>query len=89
MAHSIGMAVGFGFKELISSIINGILKPLIVYIITVSHLQEYYDFSSLIEEQKKSLSITGLISALLTFIMLIITVYFINKRMTGEIQNFS
>ena len=89
MAHSIGFAIGFSFKELIASIINCILKPLIVYIIVVSHLQEYYDFASLIEEQKKGLSITSFISALLTFILLIITVYFINKCMTAELQSFS
>ena len=89
MAQAIGIAIGFGFKELIASIINGILKPLIVYIITVSHLQEYYDFTSIIEEQKKGLSITSFISALLTFVLLRITVYFINKRMTAEITTFS
>jgi len=89
MAYAIGFAIGGSFKELIASIINGILKPLIVYIITVSHLQEYYDFTSLIEEQKKGLSITSFISALLTFVLLIITIYFINKHMTAELQKFS
>ena len=89
MAYAMGSAIGGSFKELIASIINGILKPLIVYIITVSHLQEYYDFTSIIEEQKKGLSITNFISALLTFVLLIITVYFINKRMTAEITTFS
>ena len=43
---SFGMAIGFALKDFVSSIVVNLLKPLIALIFTMTHLNNYFDFSS-------------------------------------------
>jgi large-conductance mechanosensitive channel len=78
LTASIGMAIGFAFKDFISSTVTNVLQPLIITILTLTHLNNLYDFSSLISPEKNVLNVSTFISSLLTFVFTVITVYYIN-----------
>jgi len=78
LTASIGMAIGFAFKDFISSIVTNVLQPLIITILTLTHVNNLYDFGSFISPEKNVLNISTFISSLLTFVFTVITVYYIN-----------
>ena len=78
LTAAIGMAIGFAFKDLISSIIINVLQPLIITILTLTHMNNLYDFGSFISPEKNVVNISTFISSLLTFVFTVITVYYIN-----------
>ena len=78
LTASIGMAIGFAFKDFISSTVTNVLQPLIITILTLTHLNNLYNFDSLISPEKNVLNVSTFISSLLTFVFTVITVYYIN-----------
>jgi len=74
---AIALGTGFAFKDLIQSIVDNLIDPLIILIINLLQIQAFYDFSSLISPDKKVLNIKILFSSTLTFILLITIFYFI------------
>jgi large-conductance mechanosensitive channel len=77
LAAAIGMAIGFAFKDFVSSFVTNILQPLIIMILSVTHINNFYDFSSFISPQKNALNISTFFSSLFTFLFTIVTVYYI------------
>jgi large-conductance mechanosensitive channel len=71
------MAIGFALKDFISSIVINLFKPLLAFIFTATHLNNYYDLNSIISPQNNVLNFGSLITSLITFIMVIISVYLI------------
>jgi large-conductance mechanosensitive channel len=67
------------FKDLIASIVTNILQPLVIKILSLTSLNNYYDLSPFISQQKNALDISIFFSALFTFIFTVITVYYISK----------
>jgi large-conductance mechanosensitive channel len=78
LAAAIGMAVGFAFKDFIASIITNLVQPLIIQIILMTKLGELFGMQSLIESENNSIHLVAFINSLFTFIMVVITVYYIN-----------
>ena len=75
---SFGMAIGFALKDFVSSIVVNLLKPLIALIFTMTHLNNYFDFNYIISSENNALNLSSFITSLITFIMVIIIVYFIS-----------
>jgi len=78
LAAAIGMAIGFAFKDFVSSTVTNILQPLIIMILSITHVNNLYDLSSFISPDKTALNITTFISSLFAFLFTIVTVYYIN-----------
>ena len=70
-----GMAIGFAFKEFISSIVVNLFKPLIAFIFTMTHLNNYYDFNSVISPENNAINFSSFITSFLSFILVVISVY--------------
>lgn len=86
LATAIGMAVGFSFKDLITSSVSDVITPLIIIILSYSpFLTKYFDLTSYISKSNTSLNIPAFISTIVSFILTIITVYYINLVITKEI----
>ena len=79
LSTAIGMAIGFAFKDFIASIVANILQPLVIRILSLSSLNNYYDFSGFITQEHNILDVSKFFSALFTFIFTVITVYYISK----------
>ena len=77
ITNAFGMAIGFALKDFISSIVINLFKPLLAFIFTATHLNNYYDLNSIISPQNNVLNFGSLITSLITFIMVIISVYLI------------
>jgi len=78
LAAAIGMAIGFAFKDFVSSTVTNVLQPLIIMILSITHVNNLYDLSSFISPEKNALNISTFISSLFTFLFTIVTVYYIN-----------
>ena len=78
LAAAIGMAIGFAFKDFVSSTVTNVLQPLIIMILSITHVNNLYDLSSFISPEKTALNISTFISSLFTFLFTIVTVYYIN-----------
>jgi large-conductance mechanosensitive channel len=87
LTAAMGMATGFAFKDLIASTVSDILQPLIIMILTMTHINNLYNFDSFISPEKTSLNISSFISALVSFIFIIITMYYINILISGPLQS--
>ena len=78
IAYSFGIAIGFAIKDLVSSIVVNLLKPLFALFFTMTHLENYYDFNSVISPENNAVNLSSFITSLITFILVIIVVYFIS-----------
>jgi len=78
LAAAIGMAIGFAFKDFVSSTVTNVLQPLIIMILSITHVNNLYDLSSFISPEKTALNISTFISSLFAFLFTIVTVYYIN-----------
>ena len=78
ITNSFGMAIGFALKDFIASIVINLFKPLIAFIFTTTHLNNYYDLNSIISPQNNVLNFGSFVTSFLTFILVIISVYFIH-----------
>ena len=79
LSTAIGMALGFAFKDFIASIVTNILQPLVIKILSLTSLNNYYNFSIFITQEQNFLDISKFFSAVFTFVFTIITVYYISK----------
>jgi large-conductance mechanosensitive channel len=78
IASAIGMSIGIAFNDFIRSFVTNILQPLIVQLLYITSLNNYFDFASLISEKNNALNITTFISSIITFIFILFTVYYVN-----------
>jgi large-conductance mechanosensitive channel len=85
LTAAMGMAIGFGFKDLIASTVSNILQPLFIMLLTMTHLNNYYDFTALISPEKTVLNINAFISSLISFIFIVIAMYYVNMLITVQI----
>jgi large-conductance mechanosensitive channel len=79
LSTAIGMAIGFAFKDLIASIVTNILQPLVIKLLSLTSLNNYYNFSIFITQEHNILDISKFFSAIFTFVFTVITVYYISK----------
>jgi large-conductance mechanosensitive channel len=75
ITNAFGMAIGFALKDFISSIVINLFKPLLAFIFSAINLNNYYDLNSIISPQNNALNFGSFITSLITFIMVVISVY--------------
>ena len=73
-----GMAIGFALKDFVSSIVINLIKPLFALLFTMTHLNNYYDFNSIISSENNAVNFSDFITSFITFLMVVISVYFIS-----------
>jgi len=84
LSTAIGLAIGFAFKDLVTSTVNNLLAPLIILVLSYStFLTNYLNLTSYISEQNTSLSISHFISSIVSFFLTIIAVYYISLAITN------
>jgi large-conductance mechanosensitive channel len=86
LATAIGMAIGFSFKDLITSAVGNVLQPIIILLLSYSpFLNDYLNLSSYISQKNTTLNIPNFISDIVSFILTIIAVYYINAAISVQI----
>jgi large-conductance mechanosensitive channel len=83
IAAAIGMCIGFAFKDFVSTSVSTIIEPLIVMIIYMSGLEKMYDFKRFLSVQNNTLNITKFIQTLITFIIILVVVYYFYQGVTA------
>jgi len=79
----IALCVGFSFKELVSTFVSAVVEPLIVMIIYMTGLEKIYDFKRFLTVQNNTLNLTKFIQTLITFIIILIVVYYLYNGITS------
>ena len=85
LTAAFGMAIGFAFKDFISSIVTNILQPLVVMFLSITHLNNIYDFTTFISPEKNVLNVSLFLSSLFSFAFVVITSYYINLLFTSAL----
>jgi hypothetical protein len=86
LTTAIGLAIGFSFKDLITSGVSNVLQPLFIMLLSSStYFTNLFNLTSLIGQQTATLNIIAFISSFVSFIFTVITVYYINYLLTSTI----
>ena len=85
------MAIGGSFKDLVTSIVDNFLQPLIVKLILLTNITKLTKFDSLFSTKNNILNFSGIVSAIFSFLFIVFTVYImvriINNIGTNIIEN--
>lgn len=79
LATAIGFAVGAGFKDLITSFISNIIQPIIIKLLVISDVNNIYNLSQYVSPHNNALNISNFLVSLISFIILCISIYYINN----------
>ena len=83
LATSFAVAIGYAFQNFVIATVTGVIEPLIIRFLILIHFNDLYDFTSLISTEKTIIHIKTFISNLITFVICVITVYYINNWLEG------
>jgi large-conductance mechanosensitive channel len=72
------MTIGFAFRDLITSIVTNLFKPLVAFIFSVTHLNNYYNLNSILSPENNALNFSSFITSFISFFMVLISVYLIS-----------
>ena len=75
---SCAMTIGFAFRDLIASIVTNLFKPLVAFIFSATHLNNYYNLNSILSPENNALNFSSFITSFITFFMILISVYLIS-----------
>lgn len=94
LAVAAAMAIGASFKDLITSIVNNFLQPLIIKLIlltNISRLTKFANMDSLFSAKNNILNFSNVVVSILSFIFIVVTVYImvrlINHIGSGSYSN--
>ena len=86
LAVAAAMAIGASFKDLITSIVNNFLQPLIIKLIlltNISRLTKFANMDSLFSAKNNILNFSNVVVSILSFIFIVITVYIMVRLING------
>lgn len=69
------MAIGGSFKDLVTSIVDNFLQPLIVKLILLTNITRLPKFEALFSTKNNILNFSSIISAIFSFLFIVFTVY--------------
>jgi large-conductance mechanosensitive channel len=78
LAVAAAMAIGASFKDLITSIVNNFLQPLIIKLIlltNISRLTKFANMDFLFSAKNNILNFSNVVVSILSFIFIVATVY--------------
>jgi large-conductance mechanosensitive channel len=94
LAVAAAMAIGASFKDLITSIVNNFLQPLIIKLIlltNISRLTKFANMHFLFSAKNNILNFSNVVVSILSFIFIVVTVYImvslINSLGSGSSNN--
>jgi large-conductance mechanosensitive channel len=77
LAMAIGICLGGAFKDLIQNLVTNIMQPLIVKLLIITKIYNISLISAGINEEHTIVNLASAFSAIITFIITVITVFFI------------
>lgn len=77
MTFAAAMAIATAFKDLVTNIITNIVYPLIAKIIIMTNVGSLINMESFITPEKSALGISNSISAVFSFIIILIITYYL------------
>jgi large-conductance mechanosensitive channel len=75
LVFTICFCIGGAFKDLVQNIISNVVQPLIIKLLLLTNIYNFSLVSDIISEKDSILNITNTISQLVSFIILVLTVY--------------
>jgi large-conductance mechanosensitive channel len=75
LTFAAGLCIGGAFKDLVQSIVNNIIQPLIIKLLVLTKFYDISLFSSILSGKSNALNITSTISSFISFLIVTITVY--------------
>ena len=89
LAVAAAMAIGASFKELITSVVDNFLQPLIFVIITqFVNIQKLPILNSFFSKSNGIISMTNLIVSIFSFIFIVLTVFYIVQFINTITNNY-
>ena len=80
------MAIGASFKDLITSIVNNFIQPLVINIILLTNIRrltKIINVDPLFSDKNNILNLSNVIVSILSFIFIVITVYGMVQLISG------
>lgn len=78
LSSAIGMSIGLAFQDFVSAFVRNVIQPLLISVIVMTRIDNYYDFKSLISPQNNVLNISTFISTFITFFLIVTILYYVN-----------
>lgn len=75
LAVAAAMAIGASFKDLITSIVNNFLQPLIIKLILLTNLTKLANMDAIFSAKNNILNFSNVVVSILSFIFIVATVY--------------
>jgi large-conductance mechanosensitive channel len=75
LTFAAGLCIGGAFKDLVQSVVNNIIQPLIIKLLVFTKIYDIGMFSSILSGKNNALNITSAISSVVSFLTITITVY--------------
>jgi large-conductance mechanosensitive channel len=76
------VAIGYAFQNLVIATVTSVIEPLLIKLLMLTHLNDVYDFARFLSPEKNVMNFTVFVSNVITFIICVITVYYINDIFT-------
>ena len=78
LGTAIAMSIGFAFKDFVFDLINNLIQPLLIKLILLVDVNNAFNLSGYLTSQNVALNFTKLVSSFITFIMVVLIVYYSN-----------
>jgi large-conductance mechanosensitive channel len=85
LTYAICFGIGGAFKDLIQNIVDNIIQPLIVKLLILTKFYNIAGVSDIITSKNSIINISSALSSLITFIIVLLTVYVIFVLITNTV----
>ena len=83
LAFSVGICIGGAFKDLIQNLVTSIIQPLLIKLLVITKIYEITAVSSVLKEEHTLLSLTSAASAIISFLIIVVTVFLVFMGITS------
>jgi large-conductance mechanosensitive channel len=83
LTSAAAMSIGLALKEVITNIVNDLLKPLIYKMILLTRINNIINSEEILATKNADIKPTPILSAIVSFILILITVYFTTNFITN------
>jgi large-conductance mechanosensitive channel len=85
LTYAICFGIGGAFKDLIQNIVDNIIQPLIVKVLILTNFYNISGISDIISNKNSIINISSALSSLITFLIVLFTVYVIFVLVTNTV----
>jgi large-conductance mechanosensitive channel len=83
LTSAAAMSIGLALKEVITNIVNDLFKPLIYKLILLTQINNIINSEEILATKNADIKPTPILSAIVSFILILITVYFTTNFITN------